>query len=122
MRVYISSTSDDLERHRTAALEVAQEIGHEPGVRDPAARRGLSRVEACERQVAAADRLLAIVGWRQGEVPGPELGGDGARSWTEWEVKSAFDRGLPVAVLMAGDSRSESSRETDSPSRRRIWP
>ncbi len=117
MRVYISSTSDDLEPYRTVAREVAREIGREPVVRDPTARRGLSRVEACGRQVAAADLLLAIVGWRQGEVPGPELGGDGARSWTEWEVKSAFDRGLPVAVLMAGDSSPESSREADSVAR-----
>ena len=112
MRVYVSSTSDDLERHRQAALEVAREIGVEPIVRDPAARRGLSRVEACGRQVADADLLLAIVGWRTGEVPGPELGGDGNRSWTEWEVKSAFDRGLPVAVMMAGDSWP--LRETDA--------
>ncbi len=104
MRVYVSSTSDDLERHRLAALEAARELGIEPIVRDPAARRGLSRVEACGRQVTAADLLLAIVGWRTGEVPGPELGGDGGRSWTEWEVRSAFDRGLPVTALMAGDS------------------
>ena len=74
MRVYVSSTSDDLAPHRAAAVEVAREIGYEAVVRDPAARRGLSRVEACARQVAAADRLLAIVGWRRGEVPGPELG------------------------------------------------
>ncbi len=117
MRVYISSTSDDLERHRAAVLEVVREIGLEPVVRDPAARRGLSRVEACRRQVAAADRLLAIVGWRQGEVPGPELGGKGGRSWPEWEVASAFDRGLPVTVLMAGDSWPESLREMDSVAR-----
>ena len=117
MRVYISSTSDDLEPHRQAALDVARELGLEPVVRDPAIRRGLSRVEACRRQVAAADRLLAIVGWRQGEVPGPELGGRGARSWTEWEVESAFEQGLPVTVLMAGDSWPESSREADSMAR-----
>ena len=117
MRLYISSTSDDLEPHRQAALEVAREIGLEPVVRDPVARRGLSPVEACRRQVAAADRLLAIIGWRQGEVPGPELGGRGERSWTEWEVESAFERGLPVIVLMAGNSWPESSREADSVAR-----
>ncbi len=117
MRVYISSTSGDLEPYRAVALEVARELGLEAVVRDPTARRGLSRVEACGRQVAAADRLLAIVGWRRGEVPGPELGGDGARSWAEWEVKSAFDRGVPVTVLMAGDSWPEGSREADSVAR-----
>ncbi len=117
MRIYISSTSEDLEPHRQAALEVARELCLEPVVRDPAARRGLSRVEACRRQVAGADRLLAIVGWRRGEVPGPELGGRGGRSWTEWEVVSAFDHGRPVTVLMADDSWPEASREADSVAR-----
>ncbi|MEM7353594.1 MAG: SUMF1/EgtB/PvdO family nonheme iron enzyme [Acidobacteriota bacterium] len=114
MRVYISSTSDDLAPYRAAAIEAARRAGCEPTVRNPDARRGLSRVDACRRQVAAADRLLAIVGWRHGPVPGPELGGDSRRSWTEWEVQSAFDHGRPVMALMAGDAWPETSRDADS--------
>ena len=82
MRVYISSTPEELEPHRTAACEVASELGWEPVVRNPSAGRGLDPVTACQRQVASADFVVAIVGWRRGRVPTPELGGDGLRFWT----------------------------------------
>ena len=82
MRVFITSTPGELEPHQMAAVDVARELGHEPVLRDPVVRRGLDPVTACSRQVALADAVLAIVGWRRGRVPGATLGGDGLRPWT----------------------------------------
>ncbi|MCP4659253.1 MAG: DUF4062 domain-containing protein, partial [bacterium] len=87
MRVFISSIPAELEPHQAAACEVAHELDFEPVLRDPTAGRGLDPVTSCARQVAAADLVLAIVGWRRGRIPPPELGGDGLRPWTFWEVR-----------------------------------
>ena len=111
MRVFITSTPDELEPYRAAACEVAAEAGFEPVLRDPAARDGLDAVTACARQVTAADALLAVVGWRRGPVPPAALGGDGLRPWSYWEVCSAFAHGLPVVTLLADRSFRPRSRE-----------
>ena len=86
MRVFITSTPEELEPHQVAACEVAHSLGLEPVLRDPAAGRGLDPVTACARQVAAADLLLAIVGWRRGRTPPPELGGDGLVQKPDWLI------------------------------------
>ncbi len=104
MRIYVTSTSSDLEPCRSAAVDVIRELGWQPVLRDPNAGRGIDPVSACARQVAATDLLLAIVGWHAGEAPSPDLGGDGLRPWIAWEVQSAFEAARPMLVLMAGDS------------------
>ncbi|MEM8960609.1 MAG: SUMF1/EgtB/PvdO family nonheme iron enzyme [Acidobacteriota bacterium] len=103
MRVFISSIADELESFQTAAVDVVTELGHEPTLRDVTARRGLDPVTACRRQIARADLVVAIVGWRRGRVPPVALGGDGFKPWSRWEVESAFDHGIPVVALLASD-------------------
>ncbi len=113
MRIYITSTPEELEPHQLAACDVAAELGHQPLLRDPAFGRGLRPVAACTRQVRDTDAVLAIVGHRRGQVPPPALGGDGFHPWAWWETRAAFDRGLPVAVLMASDTWRPELRESE---------
>ncbi len=120
MQVYIASTSEDLTTHRDAAREVTAELGFEVVSAVPERDAGRDTVAGCARRIAHADLVLAIVGWRRGEVPGPELGGDGQRSWTEWQVASAFRQAKPVVVLEADDSWSRELRENDSAARARV--
>lgn len=101
MRIFITSTPDKLESCQVAAVDVVRELGHEPVLRDPAARPGLDPVTACGRQVALTDVVLAIVGRQRGRVPSVSLGGDGFRPWTYWEVKSAFESRVPVVALLS---------------------
>ncbi len=114
MRVFITSIPEELERHQAAACDVAREFGFDPVLRDRAAGGGVDTVRACARQVAAADLVLAIVGWRRGPVPPPELGGDGLHPWSWWEIRSAFDQRKPVVVLMADEAWRSDLRE-DAP-------
>ena len=110
MRIFITSTPEELEPHQVAACDVATELGHQPLLRDPTRGDGLKPVPACARQVRDADAVLAIVGHRRGSVPAPGLGGDGFHPWTWWETRAAFDHGLPVTVLKASDTwRPEAS-------------
>ena len=111
MRVFITSTPDELEPFQEAAIDLVRELGHEPMVRDPAARRDLDPVSACRRQVALADAVVAIVGWRRGRVPSVALGGDKLRPWTWWEIEGAFEHDVPVVALLAGETFAPELRE-----------
>ena len=62
MRIFITSTPDELEPHQAAACDVVAELGHQPLLRDPTRGRGLKPVPACARQVRSADAVLALVG------------------------------------------------------------
>lgn len=117
MRVYLTSTPEELEPHQAVACDVAHEHGLEPVLRDAAASRGLEPVHACTRQVAAADLVLVIAGFRRGRVPPPELGGDGLHPWTWWEVRAAFEARKPVVALLAGESWRPELREAERESR-----
>ncbi len=111
MRVFISSTPPELELYRRLAVDTARELGLRPFERDPAPRRGIDAVTACGRQVALADAMLAIVGWRRDAVPSVDDGGDGLRPWSHWQVKSAVEHGMPVVVLVAGETLRPEARE-----------
>ncbi len=117
MRIFITSTPEELEPHQVAACDVAAELGHRPLLRDPTRGRGLKPVPACARQVRGADAVLAIVGHRRGRVPAPGVGGDGFHPWSWWETRAAFDRGLPVSVLLASDAWCPELREDDASAR-----
>lgn len=62
-------------------------------------------------QVAQADLLLVILGWRLGSAPTFDQGGNGESSWTEYELRSALRRRKPVVVLMASTNWPEKDRE-----------
>lgn len=97
MRVFITSVPEELDACQFAAVEAVRSLGHEPVLRDPAARLGLDPVTACTRQIALADAVLAVVGFRRGRVPSVDLGGDGLRPWVCWEVKGAFEHRISFA-------------------------
>ncbi len=112
MRIFITSTPDELETCQMIAVQVVQELGHEPVLRDPVPRLGLDPVTACSRQIARADAMLAIVGFRRARVPSGRLGGDGLRPWTSWELGYGFEHRLPVVALLASEAFGP-ERESD---------
>ncbi len=114
MRVYVSTVPDELTTSREVACDVARELGFVPVVRATHGLRSFKPVTACARQVASVDMVLVLVGHRRGDVPSPRSGGDGFHPWSWWEAHAAFDRGLPVAVLMAADGWRRELREDDA--------
>ncbi len=117
MRVFISSTPEELAPYRAAAGEVVRELDMDLLLRDPDGLPGFKPVGACVHQVAAAEVVLAIVGHRRGAAPAPEHGGDGFHPWSWWETRAGFERGLGVEVLMAADSWRPELREDDANAR-----
>jgi serine/threonine protein kinase len=102
--VFISSTSEDLKPFRQAAKDVILDLGWHPVMMEHFGTDGsVGIVEACKQRVAAADLVLAILGWRLGWVPKPEVGGDGKRSITQIEIDAAKSLDKPVLFLLADD-------------------
>lgn len=102
MRVYISSTPEDLQGRQEAACGVVRSLGLEPLL-----RLNRSTVADCARQVADADLFLALIARRRDSIPEPEAGGDGLRPWSWWEARSAFNHDRPVLVLMENGTALE---------------
>ncbi len=118
MRVFISSTSEDLAPFRAAAEAVVLDLGWQPdGMEHFGTEGSLGIVEACSRRVEQADLVLAILAWRRGGVPGPNRGGDGKASYTKWELEATFQHRKPVLVLMAADSWPGNLWEDDGAAR-----
>lgn len=101
LRVFVSSTSEDLTAHRDRLAHGIELL-----------RLGAERMEAFGaspedpydvymRRVDGCDALVVVVAYRYGWVPTREEGGDGERSITWHEVSRALGAGKPVFAFLA---------------------
>ncbi len=103
-KIFVSSTAEDLRPYRQAAKDVVLDLDCHPAMMEHFGADGsVGIVAACKRRVSECDFVLAILGWRLGWVPGPEVGGDGKRSITQIEIETAKTLGKPIVVLLASD-------------------
>jgi len=104
LKVFVSSTSEDLKPYRRAAKDVVIDLGYYPVMMEHFGTDGSAGiVEACTQRVGEADLVLGILGWRQGWVPSSDVGGDGKRSMTQIEIETAKALGKPIVALFARD-------------------
>ena len=105
LRVFVSSTSVDLEDYRRAAGEEIQSVGWHPVMMEHfGANPAPTTLEACREMLWECDVVLLILAHRRGWVPTKEQGGDGVRSITEHELAFARQCDIPVYVLMASET------------------
>jgi hypothetical protein len=103
MRVFISSTSEDLRPYRSAAADVIRDaqleaVGMEHFPADP---RPI--VHLCREKVGQCGLVVLLQAFRRGWVPEPEQGGDGQTSITGFEIAVADEAGIPVLAFLADD-------------------
>ncbi|MCE9555706.1 MAG: DUF4062 domain-containing protein [Planctomycetes bacterium] len=108
MKIYVSATFRDLEKHRLAVLNILRRMGHQPlGMEDYVAE-GIRPLSRCLEDVASCDAFLCIVAWRYGYVPqdgvlpalippGVEFG---KTSITECEYRKAQQAGKPILAFV----------------------
>ena len=104
MKVFISSTSEDLRDYRKVVEQVVldaqwQPLGMEHFPNDP---RPI--VQLCREEVAKCGLVILLQAFRRGWVPEPAKGGDGATSVTAWEIKAADERKIDVLAFLADDN------------------
>jgi hypothetical protein len=100
MKVYISSTYQDLVDHRAAVDRTLRRMGHDVIGMEQYVAEGSKPVERCKADVRAADVYVVIVAWRFGYVPGRTASPPDGRSITEIELQEAQASGRPVLAFL----------------------
>lgn len=127
MRIFVSSTFEDLREHRAAAIRVLRQLGHEVlAMEDLVAASSTPLVKVIE-MVDRSDAYVGIFAWRYGHVPKPGDDQDmsppmpdppapmtipivqgaryGTTSITHYEFLRAKERGIPILAFLL-DERS----------------
>ena len=100
MKVYISSTYQDLVDYRAAVDRTLRRMGHDVIGMEQYIAEGSKPVERCKADVRASDAYVIIVAWRYGYVPGQSSSPPDGRSITEIELAEAQASGKPVLAFL----------------------
>src|SRR5512144_1159261 len=100
MKVYISSTYQDLIEYRAAVDRTLRRMGHDVIGMEQYVAEGSKPVDRCKADVRSVDAYVIIVAWRYGYVPGRTASPPDNRSITEIELAEAQDSGKPVLAFL----------------------
>src|SRR3954469_1522373 len=98
MKVFLSSTAQDLVEHRQVADDTILRLSQESVVMERFGPMAGAPVVECERRAAEADVVVCIVAHRYGYVPEPGKG-----SITRREVEAARAAGKQILVWTVAD-------------------
>src|SRR5260370_14968953 len=99
MKVYISSTYQDLVDHRAGGDRTLGRMGHDVIGMEQYIAEGSKPVDRCKADVRAADAYVIIVAWGFG-YPGRTASPPDGRSITEIELAEARASGKPVLAFL----------------------
>src|SRR5215217_5333473 len=98
MKVFLSSTAEDLTEYRKVADETILRLKMDSVLMERFGPLPGMPIEECERLARDSDLIVCIVAHRYGSVPEPEMG-----SFTEREVKAAHNAGKDIRVWIVQD-------------------
>jgi hypothetical protein len=102
-RIFISSTSEDLEEYRTAARDAVLSAGCQPVMMEYFTPQGKRKpLKACLREVDTCDGVIAILAHRYGWVPDDQPDGK-AKSITWLECERAVAAGIEVLGFVVSE-------------------
>jgi hypothetical protein len=114
MRVFVSSTSQDLVEHRAAAVRGLRRLGHDVVAMEDFTAAAAYPLDRMMDLVRSCDALVVIVAWRYGfvpegqrarKVPGlPDDAEPGKTSITEFEYLTARQIGLPILAFILAEN------------------
>ena len=96
LKVFISSTYEDLKAYVHAAEEMLREQKFKFDQFKYWEATGRPSVSECRERVGACDALVVIIGRTYGWIPPVDEGGDGQSSITKREVQWALEKPMPV--------------------------
>jgi hypothetical protein len=104
LRVFISSTSEDLQEYRAVARLVVLDMGWTPVMMEHFNASPEPVLKTCTDRLASCDLMVLLVAFRRGTVPAQEQGGNGKDSYTAHELKFAGDNDIPVLAFLANET------------------
>jgi hypothetical protein len=111
-RIYISSTSEDLQDYRQAVADVLRSCGYDVDAMEKYAARDDRPKAACEADVSGCDIYVGIFAWRYGHVP--EDDNPEKRSITELEYLAAGCAQKPRLIFLLSDDAPWPSVKRDA--------
>ena len=115
MRIFVSSSFEDLREHRAAAIRVLRQLGHEVLAMEDMISGSAAPLAKVLEMVDRSEAYVGIFAWRYGYIPSqaneppprgtkmfPVVAGavDGQTSITHYEYLRAVQRQLPVMAFL----------------------
>ena len=108
MRIFVSSSFEDLKDHRASAIRVLRQLGHEVIAMEDMTAGSLAPLAKVLEMVDRSEAYVGIFAWRYGYAP--QFGAEpppvvvgampGQTSITDYEYLHAIERGLPVMAFL----------------------
>ena len=95
VKIYISSTYEDLKEQRKIAAEAVRKLGHAPIIMESTPKP----LDKCLQDVRSSDLFIGIFAWRYGTIP---QGHD--KSITHQEYEEAIKEGIPCLIFLLHES------------------
>ncbi len=99
MKIYVSSTYQDLIEHRAAVDRTLRRMGHDVIGMEQYVAEGNKPLDRCLADVRVADLYVVILGWRYGYVP-PSQPAPGGLSITQLEYQEGVAAGKPILAFL----------------------
>jgi hypothetical protein len=113
MKVYISSTYQDLSEHRAAVDRTLRRMGQDVIGMEQYVAEGNKPLDRCLADVRLADLYVIIVGWRYGYIP-VDQPPPGMLSITELEYGAVESAGKPVLAFLLDPDTPWPTRRVDA--------
>jgi hypothetical protein len=120
MRIFVSSSFEDLREHRTAAIRVLRQLGHEVIAMEDMVAGPAAPLTKVLEMVDRSEAYVGLFAWRYGYVPGskatpssapgaakiPEVHGAsyGKTSITHYEYLRAKEKDLPILAFLLDET------------------
>jgi hypothetical protein len=100
MKIYVSSTFEDLREHRATLDSALRRMGHDVIGMEHYVAEGSTPLERCLADVRSADVYVVICAWRYGYVPPDRSANPQCRSITELEYETAIASGKSILAFL----------------------
>ncbi len=108
LQVFVSSTYNDLQEERQAAVEAILDAGHIPAGME-LFKAGKSQMKTIHKWIDDSDVYMLILGGRYGSIEE-----DSGLSYTELEYRYAISKNMPVFAIVLDDSFLFTKAASDS--------
>lgn len=102
LRIFISSTTEDLREHRAVAVDAIQRMGHVAVMLEFAEASDRSPLQRSQEMIASCDAFISVIAHRYGFIPRAD--NPNQYSFVELELRYAWDLGMPTFIFMVNES------------------
>ena len=118
LRVFVSSTSEDLQEYRAVVRHVILDLKWRPTMMEHFGALSERTVDAVHSEIGKCDLMILVVAFRRGWVPPVEKGGNAIDSITALELAFARSKGIPILAMLASETWPGNLWEEDAEARR----